>query len=108
MSNELTNNVNRMNIESIRSMIRRKQGWKPFLATLEDTTSVMTDMDHFPYTRFFRGRADSTCPIVFEREAGWRPLENACYEFNRPPCKTKPPKYCWESACSVVYPCVPE
>jgi hypothetical protein len=40
---------------------------------------VVNDMDHHPYTRCFRGVYYSSEPIVMEREAGWRPLHNKCY-----------------------------
>jgi hypothetical protein len=70
--------------------------------------SVITDMDHFPYTRFFRGVYNSTNPVVLEREAGWRPRRNACYSVNYCNDKGPYPNHCFETACSTVYPCHPE
>jgi hypothetical protein len=67
----------------------------------------ITDMDHFPYTRFFRGSWKSRNPIVIDREAGWRPIESECYE--KPTCKYSSPypNHCFQSPCSTVFPCYP-
>ena len=43
--------------------------------------TIHTDMDTFPYPRFYRGKYDSTKAIVFEREAGWEPRKDQCYEL---------------------------
>lgn len=103
-----TNFANYMNVKSVRSQILDKQNSEPYHATMEDATSVLTDMDHFPYTRYYRGDAKTSCPVAFEREAGWRPVHNSCYNVNRVDVPEPYPNHCWESGCSVVYPCYPE
>ena len=62
-------------------------------------------MDNFPYSRFFRGEFESTRPVVFEREAGWRKKENNCYKVQDPIKPVNHNKLCFEAACSTVYPC---
>lgn len=37
-------------------------------------TNIQTDVDHFPYSRHFRGRYDDPNPKVWAREAGYRPI----------------------------------
>jgi len=90
----------------IRDQIAMKQGTRPYYGTA--TQQVVTDMDHFPYTRYFRGRYESSQPIVFDREAGWRPVNDACYKGS---CDARPlpyPTHCFEAPCSTVYPCYPQ
>jgi hypothetical protein len=70
--------------------------------TYAQPTKVITDMDVFPYNRFFRGNPSSTEPVVFEREAGWRVI------YPSPPKiveKGVYPRHCFEPACSTIYPC---
>lgn len=104
----LTEKINNANIASIRKQIAEKTKSTPFYGTSNNVSSITTDMDHFPYTRNFRGIYKSTEPVVFEREAGWRPRQDSCYSVNY--CKNKGPypNHCFETACSTVYPCHPE
>ena len=40
----------------IKKQIERKNNYNiPYYATKNSVTKTMTDMDHFPYTRYFRG-----------------------------------------------------
>ena len=95
------------NIKFVRNQISDKNGDTPHFGTINNATSVVTDMDHFPYTRFYRGVYNSPNPIVFEREAGWRPQRNDCYNTK---CNAKSvyPDHCFEAPCSTVYPCYPK
>jgi hypothetical protein len=93
------------NIASIQNQIFIKKGYYPHYGTLNEAESVITDMDHFPYTRFFRGVYHSSNPIVFEREAGWRPTRNNCYKGKHCIKKNSYPNNCWEYPCSTVLPC---
>jgi len=67
------------NIEHIRDQINRKKSSTPYYATTKEAVSVLTDYDTFPYPRYFRGIAESSVPIVAEREAGWRPRHDNAY-----------------------------
>ena len=68
------------NIASVQNQILMKKGYSPYYGTINEASHVISDMDHFPYTRFFRGVYYSSNPTVFEREAGWRPVRNNCYK----------------------------
>lgn len=88
------------NIEQIMKEIQKKTDYsKPFYA---EPTRIETDMDSFPYPRYFRGDPNQTNPVVFEREAGWRAV---------PPIIKSPvqsgliPHLCFEAPCSTIYPC---
>ena len=106
-SNNLTLKINNNNIKNIQNMIKKKIGVKPFYTTTENVESIITDIDHTPYTRFYRGNYLSENPIVFEREAGYRVLHNNCYSTFLPaPNYNKTNTVCFESACSTVYPCI--
>jgi hypothetical protein len=93
------------NISSIQDQIYMKKGYMPYYGTSNVAESIITDMDHFPYTRFFRGVYYSSKPTVFEREAGWRPIKNNCYKGKNCVEKSSYPNNCWEYPCSTVLPC---
>jgi hypothetical protein len=101
-----TEKINDDNVLSVRQQIFLKKGHLPYFGTKNCAESVITDMDNFPYTRFFRGVYYSPDPVVFEREAGWRPQRNSCYKGS---CYSESPypNHCFESPCSTVYPCYP-
>lgn len=94
------------NIEFVRSQIPYKQNYEfPYYAYEKDTYAVLTDFDHFPYKRAFRGIYDSSMPIILEREAGFRPRNDSCYKFVSMP-ETSKPSYCWQYPCTNIMPCV--
>lgn len=97
--------INYHNYENIKEQIHLKQNSTyPTYTTLSESSSVLTDYDHFPYTRYFRGEYSSHKPQIMEREAGWRPIYNSCYKTTNDK-KGEYPKHCFETACSTVYPC---
>lgn len=110
MSNKesLTEKVNDANVASIRKQIYMKNGYDPYYGTINGAESVITDMDHFPYTRFYRGVHSSSDPVILEREAGWRPQRDACYSVNKCNQRSPYPNHCFQSGCSVTYPCYPQ
>lgn len=105
---ELTPTLNQNNIESVRKYIGQKISWKPFFANNLDVTNSVTDFDHHPYSRWYRGVYYYPDPIVLEREAGWRPQEQQCYNPNYIPKKDPVPQHCFEAACSTIFPCYPQ
>lgn len=110
MANKFTPVINDLNVGNVRKQIALKKGSQPHLATTRQAVQVMTDYDTFPYPRYFRGVPQSTVPIVAEREAGWRPRHDTCYQVLEPlPEIGNPyPNHCYQSACSTVFPCYPE
>ena len=100
------NHIEGLNYHNLQTQIERKKSWRPYMATESDTSIVLTDMDHFPYTRFFRGVPGSYKPIVQDRQAGWRPRQDACYDkkpnFHRPSPLSN---FCFENPCTTTYPC---
>lgn len=95
-------------IDFIRKQIDRKNSPKLYFANNMSATHIITDYDHWPYNRWFRGVYYYPEPIVAEREAGWRPIHNDCYSVNIPPKPESQPHNCFESACSTTFPCYPE
>ena len=95
-------------IDAVRNGINQKLNYgRPYYARENTVKNMVTDMDNFPYVRFFRGQYDSEEPKVFDREAGWRIREDLCYRgllgFKEPVY----PNFFFEAPCSTVYPCVP-
>lgn len=96
-------------IASVRNGINQKLDYSsPYYGRDNTVRGMVTDMDHFPYTRYFRGVYDSEYPKVMDREAGWRVRQDGCYKgllgFKAPLY----PNFCYEAPCSTVYPCYPQ
>ena len=106
----LSEQINRNNIKFVRNQIAEKINYAiPYYARARDTTKVITDLDNHPYERYYRGVYYSDDPIVFEREAGFRPVENPCYKsLNCQYVEEYYPNHCIQTACSTVFPCFPE
>ncbi len=100
-------NIYESNIAYVQSQIQKKKtSTTPFFSS---TTEVVTDFDHFPYTRHFRGEYDNHTPIVFGRDAGWRPRRDDCYKYQYDPVPDIiKPRHCFSGACNGVKPCKPE
>jgi hypothetical protein len=107
MDLNLTASLNEKSIESVRAAIARKTGSGPYFANNNTIRSSITDMDHQPYQRFFRGVYYYPDPVIFEREAGYRPINNGCYDVIAPPVPEEDPEHCFEVACSTILPCRP-
>ncbi len=94
----------RSNVNIIRDQIEAKVSSQPFFASQNAVNLTVTDMDTFPYPRFYRGIYQTTKPVILEREAGWRQRHDMCYQ----PIRNDPleiPRYCWQVPCSTVFPC---
>ena len=107
----LDNIINKRNITNLQYQINVKKGSDPYFSTIQTNTNVITDYDTFPYTRYFRGVAESTVPIVAEREAGWRPRNEDCYnsyyvraEKQKKHHNIVMPRNYFQPACSTMYP----
>jgi hypothetical protein len=72
-------NINSYNKENIKRLIALKNSTEPVDIIQRDALSVFTDYDHFPYTRNYRGVYNSLNPVIIEREAGFRPRNDDCY-----------------------------
>jgi len=98
-------NPTRSNINIIREQIAAKANLqKPFMASQNAVPLTITDRDVFPYNRNFRGINISSEPVILEREAGWRPRHDACYQPIRYAKETKK-EFCWQVPCSTTFPC---
>jgi hypothetical protein len=109
MNNDITPILNDFNVTNIRSQIAAKKKSAPYYATANQAKEVITDYDTFPYPRYFRGVAESSMPVVAEREAGWRVRHDSCYQLQEPsnvPCQES--NLCFQAPCSTVYPCYPK
>ena len=94
------------NIANIHNEIAKKKCSNPYFATTRQAVQVLTDHDTFPYPRYFRGVPTSSVPIIAEREAGWRPRQDACYRNQDIPLESPKPRLCFQAACSTFRPCI--
>lgn len=87
--------------------IEKKKSYTPILATSTLLYKTKTDMDQFPYQRFFRGKMYSDKPHIHEREAGFRLLDTKGYQQScSTPTYIEPPySTCFQNPCSTVLPC---
>ena len=95
------------NVKFVKDQIKKKIQSTPYFAPEYSGRNITTDMDHFPFTRFYRGSYDTNCPQVFEREAGFRIKNNCCYKTPAC-CNPLKPIVCFQGPCSLVSPCYPE
>ena len=109
-----TKTITDNNIEFVRSQIDRKNNYEyPMFATYCSASQSITDMDNFPYNRYYRGITKNSEPIIMEREAGFREIKNQDYSQNVCPrdnqyAKFYPevkPNVCFQAPCTTIYPC---
>lgn len=100
-----SNNINNDNYNNIQYQIKQKKSYSPYYADSTTGSLILTDFDHFPYTRWGRGKVKSDVPIIAEREAGWRPRHDDCYKNIKDTREVKIKDICFQPACSTVYPC---
>lgn len=88
----------------VQEQIQFKISHEPFFPSPAYINSIITDQDHFPYKRYYRGVHHSDIPHVFDREAGFRPIENDKYKYLslEKPCN---PRLCFNTSCNIVRPC---
>ncbi len=90
---------------NLRQLVQFKQGDKPYMSS---GPTLVVDNDSVPYTRFYRGRFDSDIPIIFPRDAGWKPRCDQNYVPIRQPAEIFYPNHCFQTAATTTYPCMPE
>ena len=93
--------------QTLKKCISRKLDYNtPYYGKLGDVMAVETDYDSFPYTKFYRSVYNSFDPIVYERKAGYRVLENK-YSCERPSRDTYNPDLVFSAPSSTTYPGYP-
>ena len=95
-------------MEQVKKLIAlRQQTEAPFMSS--GKSQVNTDMDVFPYPRFYRGNYQSNEATIFEREAGYKPRHDSCYHYpSNMQVEEFYPNHCFQAAPSTTYPCYPE
>lgn len=79
----------------------------PYFPSNELIFNTHTDMDEFPYRRFFRGKAHDYNPNIFEREAGYSPIITKIDTTNKVDQSLLiGPSTCFQLPCSTISPCV--
>ena len=106
MTSQLTQQVTSNTVDFVQQQIKLKNSSTPYYADRKIVDNAITDMDVFPYPRFFRGKPTDPNPNVMEREAGFRNRYQAGYtpQINLPPAPK--PNVCFEPACSTIFPCL--
>ena len=76
----LTPYINKQNVETVQDLIKQKNNGLPFTVSNQATADIKTDIDSWPYNRYYRGIPSFSNPVIMEREAGFRQLDNNCYK----------------------------
>ena len=99
---DIQNNMNRKMIDlQIRKKIQYK---KAYYATEDSSMLITTDMDRFPYPRWFRGVPEQDKPVIIEREAGYHMILKQKKEKPAVSEYSEYPKHIFTSPCSTVLP----
>jgi hypothetical protein len=97
---------NNYQISKMEKLIQLKLQSKPYLSS--GNIIPQTDVDSFPYKRFYRGEYQSLNPIIFDREAGW---SHRCDKIHIPIDHKEEvyyPNHCFQGPVTTVYPCMSE
>ena len=81
---------------------------QPYYCPSNVFRSVQTDINEFPYQRYYRGKPDVYYPIVWEREAGYQRIKSSPSCQPRPGPETDLTNLCFQIPCSTVLPCNPQ
>ena len=92
-----------LNQEYVQKNIQLKNSFTPYHQFGNQIKNVVTDVDHFPYTRFYRGVYNMNTPVIWEREAGYKRLNNNGYDFT-PIYSIQKPTYSFQVPCSTILP----
>lgn len=87
-------------------LIELKQQPRAFMST--GSALPNSDVDSFPYTRFYRGDYRSDKPVIFDRKPGWNPRCDKRYEKIQERVDIVYPNHCFQGPVTTVYPCMPE
>jgi hypothetical protein len=85
---------------------RKKYSNGPYYPNNNLIYSVRTDVNEFPYKRFFRGKMNDLNPNVWEREAGYSPIISKIDTINKvDQSLLLGPNTCFQVPCSTIFPC---
>lgn len=99
----------------VKQQINMKNSHQPYLANTNMVNHSITDMNTFPYTRFYRGNFNSN-PTIFDREAGYHQrsptISNNVRVYNslaelQKDIKDHIPNVCFKSSAKTQYRCIP-
>jgi hypothetical protein len=88
------------------TLIDFKKQSRPYLSS--GTIIPRSDVDAFPYKRFYRGDYRANRPVIFDREAGWAPRCDKNYVPIKQPEVDLYPNHCFQGPVTTVYPCMSE
>ena len=101
-----TQKVTSNTINFVQAQITAKNSYNPYYARANMVSNATTDMDVFPYPRFYRGKPTDPNPNVMEREAGFRVRYQAGYTPQINLTDPNKPNVCFQPACSTIFPCI--
>ena len=96
----MENEILKKNIENVQTQIKLKNNYfesgTPYFATTTNNKNVLTEYDHFPFTRYWKGVPLSDYNFVDGREAGWRNRRDDCYKYCTLARPVEKPDLCYQ------------
>jgi len=84
-------------------LIDKKNNYNiPYYATKNTIKQFPTDMNVFPYTRYYRGIYNLPMPVIFDRKVGYRKIDYPkIYDYNEGIINS-PAEYYFQIPCSTT------
>jgi len=96
-----------MNRQIVHREIIKKKSAYPYFPENNLIFQVKTDVNEFPYRRFFRGKMDEMNPNIWDREAGYSPIKNSIDTTNKVnQSLLLGDSTCFQYPCSTILPCI--
>jgi hypothetical protein len=90
----------------INNEIKRKiNSQNPYFPSANSIFKVKTDINIFPYNRFFRGSRFDMDPRIWDREAGWSPIQETIDTQNDVNMSLLNSNICFQLPCTTILPC---
>lgn len=92
-------------MEIIQIEIEKKKMSKPYFPDPDLIYQIKTDVNEWPYRRYFRGKKDSYTPHIWEREAGYSTVLTTINTNNKVNETLVGATCCFQLPCSTILPC---
>lgn len=92
-----------MTTTPLQDLLRQKQQFEPMRVYPNDVKEVPTEVNHFPYMKFYRGQYLETVPHIFNRDAGYAKPTQLQY-FIPPAVGIQEREVAFQIPCSTILP----
>jgi hypothetical protein len=94
-----------MNSDFLKHEIEKKNNFIPYHLQNNFVKNIKTDMNIFPYNRYFRGKQNSDSPHFFDRQAGYSKICNQTSQSKLSNQNLILADCCFQMPCTTILPC---